>query len=697
MSNIAWEWALYPAVVMALCSCADWDRHRLIPFPETPVVPTAPAPPSNAAPANPASPRDVITQRYNNLRTGATIERGFNQASVSDGRFGLLRKLPVDGHVLSQPLYMESVPFERGRRSALFVATSTNWIYAFDANTFEQLWARQISPPYRIDDPWTKNTRGNKQCPEIMVNTEQDDRSPKKFVVMGIESTPVIDPKSNRMIVSYRSAAGAPGGMQRIAAIDIRTGATLVDPQGLPLDREVTSNPIWNRLHRGRASLLLDDGFVFVSFSARCENHNAELGFDKSYQGWIYSFDAHTLAFAGRYRTTESPSGAPAGDPSNDSVDGGGIWQASTGPAADGKGNVYFGTGNAYRTSLPPDANGKNLSSSVVRLHVMERQSSRPGSRAVTLEAADWFTPYRKVWQDSVDLDLGSGGVMLIPNTHYLVQGGKEGILYLLDRNNLGKFDDTPPFVRGSVEKKTTADPLGRDDSARDHAIQKLHAGINQYCESRKISRFCSSPSQPPTTPTTGVSMDDWIAWPHIHGTPVFGAFPDGSAFMYVWPEKDHLKSFRWEGKRFDPVTTVATVLPDHRLAALAPPYVQDEVIAIGMPGGMLSLSIDPGQPAGGVLFASVQRCRSSGTDPTHQECSLHLCDQPANCSEQRYGMLRAFDPVTLRELWNNQVDPFAGVADKNYWFAKFVPPTIAHGKVFLATGSNSVLVYGRH
>src|SRR5438105_811224 len=98
-----------------------------------------------------------------------------------------------------------------------------------------------------------------------------------------------------------------------------------------------------------------------------------------------------------------------------------------------------------------------------------------------------------------------------------------------------------------------------------------------------------------------------------------------------------------------------------------------------------------------GVLFASVQRCRVSNTDPSRNECGTtpQTCGNPDNCKEQRYGMLRAFDPVTLREIWNNQksTNDAKSNAARDYWFAKFVPPTIAMGRVYLATGSDKVLV----
>jgi hypothetical protein len=223
--------------------------------------------------------------------------------------------------------------------------------------------------------------------------------------------------------------------------------------------------------------------------------------------------------------------------------------------------------------------------------------------------------------------------------------------------------------------------------------------------------------------------------WPHIHGTPVFGAFPDGRAFLYLWAEKDFLKSFRWWGRRFDTTAAPITVNNVNLVpllgkvatnqsgeAVLAPPYLAEDRTpngsgSSGMPGGMLALTIDPMQKqrARGVLFASVQRCRVNRDtlfydvdkeDPAFHECKVVECQTSTNhfsqCAQQRWGMLRAFDPVTLQELWNNQSDPFVASNPafekfKNYWFVKFVPPTIAHNRVFLPTASRRVLVYGLH
>jgi len=151
--------------------------------------------------------------------------------------------------------------------------------------------------------------------------------------------------------------------------------------------------------------------------------------------------------------------------------------------------------------------------------------------------------------------------------------------------------------------------------------------------------------------------MFDWPEWPHIHGSPVFAQFRDSSAKIFIWPEKDHLKSFTWTGNRLDLQSKVLGV-DLHGQLVLDPD---------GMPGGMLAVTVDPSQPHGGVLFASLTQ----------------------NAATDGPGLLRAFDPITLREIWNNQGEA--------YQFSKFVPPTIANNRVYLPTCSNKILVYGGH
>jgi hypothetical protein len=492
-------------------------------------------------------------------------------------------------------------------------------------------------------------------------------------------------------------------GANRVAALNLADGKFAKGTDGRDLDRRVEGNSMWNDVHRNRASLLLDADHVYVAFAGRCEIRFWRFG-SLNFQGWVYAFDAASLAVEGRYHSTRSASLEPREDP----VAGGGIWQASTGLAADGRGSLYFATGNqstGYQAKTQPaDPLGRNLPDSVVRLRI----EPHPNSSAILMTPSDWFTPYRLAWLDVHDLDLAAAAVVLIPNTRYLAVAGKEGILYVLDRDNLGKFDGSAP-APDLDPVVTSEDALGPDDPARDQVVQKFRIGENQYCAATgQNAIFCLGPQKSyPPGHHLGVDMQMWFPWPHIHGTPVFGAFPDGRAFLYVWPEKDHLKSFQWWGRRFETKALVATKKgAGVGEAILAPPYIANIPgtdggrRAVGMPGGFLSLAIDPGKPHAGVLFASVQQCLDT-PNSMFGECAVDRCknvskDAPI-CEEQRFGMLRAFDPITLEELWNNQTDKFAGPQDKRYFFAKFVPPTIANGRVYLATGSDRVLVYGRH
>ena len=699
---------------------------------------------------------DVLTQRNDNMRTGATSWPGLNQTSVKT--FQLLHTLPVDAPVLAQPLFLKSIQFRGTGRSMVWVATVTNKLYPFNADPpFEQL-----GPVIDLGAPYTPSASDLACClPNESLMTYVNGHP-----MIGIESTPVIDGARNLMFVSYRVNARL-GGEQRVAAINLSTGEVWRSVA-------VPGTDVWHKIHRNRMSLLLDRGIVFVGYSA--VNEFPRKGdYAKSYQGWIHAFDARTLIHLGAWRSVRDQQNG--GDPLNDSLDGGGLWQASTAPAADGQGSLFFATGNGAKSPQPPDGQGQNLSNAVVRLqvdrvpvrapnatgnpasmvsshqqhifyragdgsmqHIFWTDYEPPGQlrhdnwtqkaeapaaagdpatmvygnqqhvfyRATdgsirhlfwgpdapantiwtddwthlpdhaAMHPADWFVPYRKIWQDTNDMDLGAGGVVLIPGTPYMVQSGKEGILYLLNRRDMGKFDASPPVDKCPV--------VPADENTRDHVAQKFVAGTNRYV-SPDFLRPCGSPPQ---------HSGDWMQWPHVHGTPAFGDFGSGQAFLYVWPEKDALKSFRWLGNAFDTQWNDARTLSG--AVALAPPWKDDKNLGKvgqnGMPGGMLSLTVDPTRPRAGVLFASVKTC---GDSAGWKECSLTLCGsatKPA-CVDQDRGMLRAFDPLSLRELWNDQVSTNANLADRRYNFARFVPPTIGNGRVFIATASNKVLVYG--
>ena len=135
--------ALIVTIIAAFAAYGD----SYVVWPDEPFIIPAHPEATNAGPANPRSPEDVLTQRYNNQRTGTTFSSTLNQDTVVPGRFGYLGQLNVEGAVLSQPLFMARSNFNGGR-SVVFVATAQNKVYAFDAESFEPLWQQpDLGPP----------------------------------------------------------------------------------------------------------------------------------------------------------------------------------------------------------------------------------------------------------------------------------------------------------------------------------------------------------------------------------------------------------------------------------------------------------------------------------------------------------------------------------------------------------------------
>ena len=390
---------------------------------------------------------DILTERHDNSRTGAALKVGINSSAVA--QWSHLGALNVPGRVYAQPLYAENLPWPDGRRhDVVFVATSENWVYAFNATKpFSLLWQKFLGAPDRST---------------ILDHDVCNSLSPG---AIGIEATPVIDRAAGRIYVSYRTNGANPSigtSRQRLAVLSLTTGARAVPDADVLLPPQ--SGILWENV-RNRVSLLLTNGVVYIAFGSRCEDPGTPI-----FHGWISAHDARSLAQVGTYQVT------------HDGVDGGGIWQASVGLAADENGDIYFATGNS-RYGDPAFDDPTNLPNSVVRLTPQITRNISGGVARVVLNVANWFTPYRRRWLDDVDLDLGSSGAVLIPNSPFLMLGGKQGLVYVLNRDQLGQTD-----VANAWDKATTVDsktgtyidfPDLFDQPPR--VAQKFQAGINQY------------------------------------------------------------------------------------------------------------------------------------------------------------------------------------------------------------------------
>ena len=310
-------------------------------------------------------------------------------------------------YVYAQPLYMPQVAIPgNGVHNVVVIATQHDSVYAFDADSSSAtpLWrVNFLNPDAGITTLTPADVNASDIVPEI-----------------GITSTPVIDVTSNTI---YVVAATKENGAfyHRLHALDLASGAEKFGgPQAIqatyPGTAQESSDGVLafdSRFHLQRAALLLDRGRLYVAF--------ASYGDFGAYHGWVIAYDATTMKQTGSWVTT--PNGYQ-----------GGIWMSGCGISADAAGNLYLSVANG-----PFDAFGEqpsvDFSDSVVKL--------KPGPSGLAL--LDYFTPFNQAKMAQDDLDLGSAGVVLLPDqagpyTHLAVTSGKNGHVYLLNRDNLGGY-----------------------------------------------------------------------------------------------------------------------------------------------------------------------------------------------------------------------------------------------------------------
>jgi len=338
---------------------------------------------------------DVLTNRYDGARTGANLkEKALTAANVNVNRFGKLYSYPVDGAVYAQPLYVSGITINGTVRNVLYVATMNDKVYAFNADSSSPtpLWMRDFTnPPAVTAVPMT----------DIVATGNNI------FGNVGIESTPVIDRATNTLyLIARTKESGA--YVQRLHALDITTGASRIG-SGVRLTASVSSSAsdavggvltFDGRMHNQRPALALTNGVVLVAWAGHEDK--------PPYHGWIMGFHSTTLARVGALAVVPD-------------ADGGGIWQGGRAPTIDADGNAYFATGNGRWDGT------RNFGDSLLKFGV-----SRTG-----LTLLDYFTPGNEQLLSQNDDDLSGSGFTLLPG-NLLLGGGKEGVLYLLDANNLG-------------------------------------------------------------------------------------------------------------------------------------------------------------------------------------------------------------------------------------------------------------------
>lgn len=344
----------------------------------------------------------VTTWHNDNARSGLnTQETTLTPANVNTTTFGKLFSCMVDAEVYAQPLYVPNLVISgKGAHNVIFVATEKDSVYAFDAdanaNPCVPLWQVSLlgSGETALD------TNSGDGCTDAV--------SPD----IGITGTPVIDLATKTLYVVTTSKTSGSAYFQRLHALDIaNVGA---EKFGGPVLIQATVSGISfdPGIQLQRPSLLLQNGVVYIAWASYCDNG--------SYHGWVLGYGTSSLLQVSKFNDT--PNGTL-----------GGIWMSGAGPASDSSGNVYVITGNG---TFDANSGGPDFGDSFLKL---------TGNLAVR----DWFTPSIEGTLEAMDLDLGGGGAVVLvdnpggPISHLLIGGGKEGTLYLLNRDSLGNFDDT--------------------------------------------------------------------------------------------------------------------------------------------------------------------------------------------------------------------------------------------------------------
>jgi hypothetical protein len=345
----------------------------------------------------------VTTWHYDNARTSAnTWETILTPSNVNSASFGKRFTQPVDGFVVGHPLYLPSVIIAgQGVYNVVYVATMHDSVYAFDADNAN-------APPLWVTSIFSYSPAGATSVPA----TVKRNAGTTGWTELGIISTPVIDPATNTLYLVAETYENL-NVVHRLHALDVTTGLEKFGgPTTIAASYTVNgkTTTFADLYEMNRPGLLLANGHIYIAWGSNGNNAYS--------QGWVLSYNAATLQQEGTY--TAEPGKLLAS-----------IWQKGAGLSADSNGNIYAEAAEGF---YAPDT---NLSSSVLKL-------SQIGT---TVALADWFTPYNQQYLSSNDLDLNDA-VLILPDQpglypHELIAEGKEGTIYVLNRDNMGQFCST--------------------------------------------------------------------------------------------------------------------------------------------------------------------------------------------------------------------------------------------------------------
>ena len=400
-----------------------------------------------------------VTTYHNDMqRTGQFLaETQLNRTNVNPTTFGKIASLPVDGLVYAQPLYIQNVDVAGvGNTNLVLVETEHDSVYAFNTTSLS------------TTPVWKRSFLGDSvlACTACSPASSTDVNAPNIYPEIGITATPVIDPVGMTMyVLAFTKENGV--FYHKLHALDLTTGN---ERAGSPVVITGTANGIGFGSTNGqitfdaqwqlsRAGLALFNGDLIFGFSSMDDQEPSH--------GWIFSYNASTLKQ--NYSMITSPNSGIAS-----------VWGGA--PAIDNSGNIFVATSN-------DDGNNATIldyGNSIVKLNQQ-------------LQITDWFQPYNSVALSEADIDVGSGGVLLVPSQggsapNIAVSGGKQGVIYVANQADLGHMN---------TAAGATSDPNVRPGSYESSAFRKillrrylrntlLLSGKSFHCSRRRLPALVS-------------------------------------------------------------------------------------------------------------------------------------------------------------------------------------------------------------
>ena len=368
----------------------------------------------------------VFTYHNNLSRDGSNAsEFALTTSNVTSSTFGKVFSCTVDGAIYAQPLWVANLTINSVKRNVVIVATQHESLYAFDADDNTSpctpLWhVSLIDAAHGGSGSETSVPSGG---PGYLVGAGFGDIMPEA----GVTGTPVIDPSTNTLYVVAKSMiASSPTFYQRLHALDLTTGK---EKSGSPVTiagtypgkadggTTVTFNP---RQQNQRPGLALVGGIVYIAWASH-EDH-------APYHGWVMGYNASNLSQTAVLNVTPN-------------VGYGGIWMSGGAPSADSSNNLYLITGNGTFDATNTSGSTNDYGDSFLKL-------------TSSLVVSQYFTPSNEATDNANDADFGSGGAAILvdqpsgPVQHLVIGGGKDGYLYLLNRDAMGGLGDSNAWQR---------------------------------------------------------------------------------------------------------------------------------------------------------------------------------------------------------------------------------------------------------